>query len=228
MSSKKPSNGKVSRREFIGGAAVGLAIPYVIAGDALAMPVRPFPNERTGADGDIRPYSTVLRDMLSNLQHGDTAARYTAVKQATLVGTEAIPPLARVYAGSDPAAAKAASEALRRIAYHAGRPGAPAEAKAAAIQLQKLTGQEYPREVRAEAIRYLGYVGDKEAIPALIELLGDRDVREDARMALECIPGREADAALRTAARSMPDYRVALEQSLKHRSTKLKDVGTRK
>jgi HEAT repeat protein len=205
----------------------------MIPSSALAVPATPGASEglETGAvaapGGGLPAASPAANDLLANIQHGDTAARYAAVKQATLVGTDAIVPLADAHGGSDPAAAKAAGEAIRRIVHHAGRPGATAETKSACAQLQRLAGKEYPREVRTNAIGFLGSIGDKDAVPALVALLPDKEVSEDARMALERIPGREADTALRTASRSMPESREALEQSLRHRNIRLKDIGTR-
>src|SRR5438270_9214829 len=80
----------------------------------------------------------VVASLLTNIRFGDAAARTTAVRQASLVGTAAILPLGMVYAGEDQAASRAACEALKRIVYNAGRPGANTEAKAASAALLTL------------------------------------------------------------------------------------------
>jgi len=165
--------------------------------------------------------------LLANIRHGDMAARHVAVRQAVLIGTPAILPLGEVLGGADRAAARAAFEALKRIAHHAGRPGAETEAKAAAAHLVKLTRKDRPRQVRAEALYLLGCVGGASAVRDIAGLLTDPDVREDARMALERIPDRSAERALMNALRSASaDFRPALMQSVRHRKIKPHEVGT--
>lgn len=167
-----------------------------------------------------------VESLVANIQHGDTKLRYAAVSQATLVGTSAIPPLGKIYGDDDPAAAKAALEALTSITHHAARPGAKKEAQQASTQLIRLLGKEQPRHVRADAIKLLGCVGGKEASTALATLLADTDIREDARMALERISDSSAESALTRAARTCPaDYRPAIDQSLAHRKRKWGTAG---
>lgn len=164
--------------------------------------------------------------LLANIRHGDMAARQVAVRQAPLVGTPALSPLGEVLGSENPAAARAALEALQRIAHHAARPGAGAEAKAAAAQLVQLIGKEHPRQVRAEALYLLGLVGGAEAVPKIAAQMADPDVREEARMALERIPDRSAERALIGAMRTAPaEFRPALAQSLRHRRIKPREAG---
>ena len=144
-------------------------------------------------------------------------------------GVDAIVPLSHMMTGEDRVAGKAAGEELNRVVHHAARPGASAEAKAASMQLVKLIGKETPRMVRSEALRLLGLVAGAEAVPAIAAQLSDTDIREDARMALERIPGRAAEAALRGALKTTPaDYHPAIQQSLRHRSVKFREVGIAK
>jgi HEAT repeat protein len=167
-----------------------------------------------------------VQALLTEVSLGDTAVRADAVRQAALAGTDAIVQLGEVMSGGDPAAAKAASEALRSIVHNAGRPGAEKEASAASAQLQKLLMPKYPRAVRAAAVRYLGYIGRAEAVQPLANLLIDVDLREDARMALERIPGTAAEKALRDALRIVPkDWQAAVLQSLDARHTSMRRVG---
>ncbi len=177
----------------------------------------------------VIPQDAAVSGLLSNIEHGDAAARSTAIRQAALAGTGAIGPLGRVYGGSDPGAAKAAGEAINRIVHNAARPEAVKERGAAAQQLVRLIGGEQPRQVRADALKLLGFVGGPGEVNAIAELLNVPAIREDARMALERIPDPSAETALKNSARTVPsDYRAAIDQSLRHRKMKPREVGLRR
>lgn len=170
-----------------------------------------------------------LNSLLAAIQHGDTNARVSAVKQSVLVGTSAIVPLGQIAGGDDPAAARAATEALSRIAYHAGRPKAGKERKDAVARLTELAQASYPRALRAQAVFLMGAIAGSEGVKPLALLLEDRDLAEDARMALTRIPGREAEAALRAALQKAPENRKgAFEQSLKHRAISMREIGAKR
>lgn len=159
-------------------------------------------------------------ELIAALKGSDEEARWNAVDRAPAAGAGAIGPLAEVMAGGDPAAAKAASEALRKIAYSSG---------GAARELVRLLDPEHPRAVRADAARYLGRVGGRGEIRALVALLSDQELAKDALMALEQIPGAEAETALRRAAETGPAvHRNACMQSLRNRQTHLRDAGIRR
>lgn len=136
--------------------------------------------------------------LMADIRAGDEATRQRAIEQAPLVGTSLIVPLGQVMAGNDPAAGKAALEALRVVAHHAARPGATLERRTASRELLKLTVSSFPRHVRAEAIHLLGCIGGADVVPALRTLIRDRGVSDDARMALQRIPGGAARQAFRS------------------------------
>ncbi|WP_448531427.1 HEAT repeat domain-containing protein [Pseudothermotoga sp.] len=168
-----------------------------------------------------------LGAFMSQIRHGDRLARETAISEAYLLGSAAIIPLGETLGGEDPAAAKAAQYALEAAVHHASRPGAPAEVEAATNALLTLTDRKYPWKVRSTALHLLGLVGGRTAVPTLERLLADTEVREDARMALERIPHRAAEAALRRAAATAPaDFRAALQQSLRQKRSSPRTVGT--
>src|SRR6185503_6519581 len=56
-----------------------------------------------------------------------------------------------------------------------------------------------PPQDKAIPCKQLAIYGNKEAVPALAPLLSNKDLASWARIALEAIPGPEADEALRTA-----------------------------
>ena len=185
-----------------------------------------MPNTSTLLEAAQNP---TLGSLLSAINHGDTAARVSAVKQSVLVGTPAIVPLGQVAGGGEPAAARAATEALNRIVLHAGRPKADRERKEAVARLGELAQPTHPRVVRAQAVFLIGSIGRDEAVRPLTALLGDEQMREDARMALERVPGKAADAAIKQAEKTAPpDFKASLRLSIKHRATPMREIGARK
>lgn len=139
-----------------------------------------------------RPTAATL---IADIRNGDLNLRVKAVQDSVLVGSSLIVPLGRVMAESDPPAARAALEALRRVTHHCARPGAADERRTAATELLKLTAPSFPRAVRSEAVYLLGCIGSPQQVQALANLVRDSAVGEDARMALGRIPGSAAARA---------------------------------
>ena len=182
---------------------------------------------------------SMARLLVERVQGTDAAARMAAAHAAGPEGAEAVAPLGALLAAKDPGVAKSAGEALRRITHYAARPGAGKEARAVSKALLKIAeGGSDTRGVsaasagllgqRRTAIQLLSYVGGDEAVPGLAKLLKDPQLREDARMTLERIPGRASTRALERALRDAPaDFRPSLEQGLSHRKQTLRRVGIR-
>lgn len=167
-----------------------------------------------------------LGSFMSQIRHGDALARASAIAEAHLVGTPAIIPLGETLGDENPAAAKAANYALEAVVAHAGRPGAREEADAATRSLLTLTERKYPWRVRSAAIHLLGLIGGRAAVPTLERLLADSEVRDEARMALERLPDRSAEAALRRAMAAAPEeFRAAIQQSLRHKRSTSRTIG---
>jgi HEAT repeat protein len=75
-------------------------------------------------------------------------------------------------------------------------------AESAAEKQQKFIAilkSDAPPQDKAIPCKQLAIYGTKDAVPALAPLLGDKDLNSWARIALEAIPGPEADEALRAA-----------------------------
>lgn len=156
-----------------------------------------------------------VSELISSLQSPEK--RWQAAAGAASVGPDAIADLGRLMASDDPATAKAAGEALRKVVCAAAAPGSKDRAKAAS-GLEGLITSATPRQVRSDALLLMGQVGGDAQVPALIALLREPDVREDARMALERIPGKRATQALeRELQQASPGYRPAIQQSLRAR-----------
>lgn len=169
-----------------------------------------------------------LERFLQQIASEDAETRYRAWRSAGPMGAAAIAPLADRMAGADRGVAKAAGEAIERIVHHAARPGARNEARAVSAALLQVAESNRARLVRADAIHWLGFVGDGRVVPGLAKLLADPALRDEARMALERIPGREATRALERARASAPaDFRPHLEQSLRNRRLTRETVGVK-
>ena len=88
-----------------------------------------------------------------------------------------------------------------------------------ALPLPKLVGvlQDSGASVyaKAKACQRLAVIGDKTAVPALGALLGEAHLSHYARIALEPIPDRSADAALRAAlTRVQPPLLIGIINSI--------------
>lgn len=169
-----------------------------------------------------------VSQLINTIKTGNADARYAAWRAAGPAGAAAVAPLAELMASTDKGASRAATEALGRVAHYAARPTAsPAERQSVVVELLRVASAPRPRTVRAEALHLLGFVGNGNMVPALARLLNDPEVREDARLALERIPGPQSQRALEDALRRAPaDFRPNLQQSLANRRQTRASVGT--
>ena len=158
-----------------------------------------------------------VEKLIADLQSADAAVRGAAWQSAATFGAPAVKPLAGVMAHSDFEIARAAKRALWRIVRHANRPKAGKEREAVQTELITLLSSA-PVPVRREVVWMLSEIGDSSAVAPLAGLLPDLALREDARCALERIPGTKAMHALEQALRTGPeDFRPALANSLRVR-----------
>lgn len=160
-----------------------------------------------------------LNELLQNLRSENPDVRFTAWRSAGPAGASAIVPIADLMASTDKGVVRSATEALARVAHHAARPTASKNERRAVTQaLLQVATSPRPRMVRSEALNQLGFVADERAVPVLARLLGDIEVREDARMALERIPGTQSLRALEDALRRTPaDFQPNLRQAIANR-----------
>ena len=161
----------------------------------------------------------IASELVAKIQSSDADVRYAAWQGAGPVGAEAVVPLGNLMAVPDRGVVKAAKGALEAIAYYSTRPGAAPEAAAVSRQLLTIAESQLPRAARAEAIHLLGFTADRRSVPALARLLNDPEMRDEARMALEQIPGGASLNALKRAVRSAPlEFQPALQQSIHNRA----------
>ncbi|HSZ55181.1 MAG TPA: hypothetical protein VK797_05940 [Tepidisphaeraceae bacterium] len=168
-----------------------------------------------------------LKQVLKEIQSQDAGDWYKATQEAGPLGPEAVKPLADLMKLDDRTKGRAAKLSLQAVVHTAATPGNEEQKKAVAIELLKFASiTSYPRSVRSDLLYWVGMVGGPQQVPGLARLLNDRIIREDARMALERIPGDESLQALQKAAASGPtDFRKNLAQSLHNRALTQETVG---
>jgi hypothetical protein len=124
--------------------------------------------------------------------------------------------------------ARAAKNALWKIVRHAGRPGADEEQKAVESELCELLGDDQPVPVRREVLWMLSEIGGDlavESIRQMPNILDNQDLREDARCAVQRIPGDAAIAALKDGLDYAPDdFKPALAAALRARGVEVPGI----
>jgi hypothetical protein len=167
-------------------------------------------------------------DFLARMKSKDDAVRGPAWQGAAPLGAPALEPLAGLAGDADSEIARAARRAMWKIIRYAGRPGAAAERAAVETALLALL-KSGSAPVRREVVWMLSEVGTDTAVGPLAGLLSDPDLRDDARAALERIPGPACLAALRSALVAAPaDFQPALADSLRARGEKVASPPSRK
>ena len=163
--------------------------------------------------------------LIKNIESKDDTVRAAARDGAGPVGAKAVPALAEIAATGELEVARAANRAIQNIVYFAGRPGAKDEAKAVAGELLMLLGNDQPVQLRRDVLWMTWQIAGEEAVEPVAALLANAELREDARMALERLPGDKATAALKAALAAATDAeKPALAHSLRVRGVKTPGV----
>ena len=164
-------------------------------------------------------------ELVAKLKGNNPEVRADAWRNAAQAGAVAILPVAGLMASQDVEVVRAAQRALWTIVRHAGQPGAEAERKPVVNELLKLLASDHPRMVRADGLWMLSEIADEESVPAVARLLRDNDMCEDARLALQRIPGIISLAALKDAMeQSSGRFKSALAVSLRQRGMEVPGV----
>ena len=174
-----------------------------------------------------------LESLLAAIKSDDPDVRTVAWQSAGSVGAKALGPLAAlVTAADDIEVGRAAKRAMWKIARTVGAPGVTGEKKAAEKALIDLFADDQPAAVRREVIWMLSEIGSDKTVEALREmpnLIDDEQVREDARCAVERIPGEVSLQALKDALKEAPDdYKANIAQSLRARGVKVPGLPCQK
>ena len=157
-------------------------------------------------------------NLMAGIRDDDAKVRTEAWQSAGQVGAAAVEPLAEAMKDKDLEVARAAKRGLWKIVRHVGRPGAGNTKREVADRLVELLGDDQPVPVLREVLWMLSEIGDRNSIEPISALLSNRELREDARMALQRIPGRTAVATLRAALiNANDDFKLNIAQSLRQR-----------
>lgn len=114
--------------------------------------------------------------------------------------------------------ARAGKRQLWEMVRHVGRPGNDDQRRAVAAELLKLAEKNQPAVVRRESIWMLSEIAGDECVDPVAAMLGDAELREDARMVLERLPGDKSLAALKAALiAAPPEFKPAVAVSLRIR-----------
>ena len=111
---------------------------------------------------------------------------------------------------------------LWKAVRRAGRPGADDEKLQMVTELIAALNDDLPPAAGREVLWMLSEIGGPESVDSIAILLSHRVLREDARMALERIPGNESLAALQSALDTVSDdFTTNVAQSLRRRGVKV-------
>jgi len=161
-------------------------------------------------------------ELIANIKDKSDKVRAEGLLSASDVGAPAVKPLAKVMGDEDVEVMRAAKRALWKIVRHAGRPKVRDERRAVAAELIGLLGDGQPTLVRREVLWMLSEISQRNSVKVIAALLSDKELREDARMVLQRIPGRQSLAALKDGLKSAPeDFKLNIAQSLRKRGVKV-------
>jgi HEAT repeat protein len=159
-----------------------------------------------------------LDELIAGIKSDSAEKRTQAWQSAGKVGAPAVKPLAKVMTDNNLEVAQAAKRSLWQIVRYTGRPGADKEKNTVETELIGLLVDDQPVAVGAEVLWMLSEIGARRSIEPIAGLLRNKDLREDARMALERIPGNRAVEALKAAFEAAPeDFKPNIAQSLRKR-----------
>lgn len=190
-----------------------------------------------------------VADLIAEIRDRDDKVRAEAFLNAGKVGAPAVKPLAALMAEMELEVAtltkqagvdkgelayklevgRAAKRGLWQIVRYVGRPGADGERKPVVAELVAMLGNSEPVVVRREAMWTLSEIGGDESVEPVAALLSNTELREDARMVLERLPGRKSLDALHRGLRAAPpDFKFNIAQSLRARRVAVPGIPSRK
>ncbi len=159
-----------------------------------------------------------LKELVKEIQSDNPGTRTAAWQQAGAVGASAVKPLAKLCTEENLEVGRAAKRGLERIVRTVGAPGVQPAKSTVIRNLLSLLDDSQPVALRRDILWLLSEIGGAESVEPIAALLKQDDLREDARMALERIPGEKSLASLRNALGYVTeDFRLNIAQSLRAR-----------
>ena len=159
--------------------------------------------------------------LIAAIKDPDDKVRSAAWVDAGQYGAAAVRPLADVMTDDRLEVARAAKRGLWTVVRHVGRPGADQERQQVEAALCGLLGDDWSDTVRREVLWMLSEIGGDDAVEAIRDIpdiLERKGIRDDARCAVERIPGDLAVQTLEEALEFAPeDFQSSIAQSLRAR-----------
>lgn len=172
---------------------------------------------------------SALADLLAGIRSDDPERRTAAWQRAGQIGAVALKPLSEVCTDGQLEVRRAAQRAMWDIVRHAGHPENQKDRVAAVKELIELLNGTSSVAVRREVLWMLSEIAGEEAVSPVASLLSHADLREDARIVLDRIPGRRSLQALRRALEEAPDeFKPNLAHSLQRRGLQVPGIASRK
>lgn len=191
--------------------AIGIAASAALAGEA---------NAAT---------ETEIDKLIGKIKTGNDEERGEAWQGAWMYGAPAIKRLVALMTDEDFKVARAARRAVWKIARHSGRPGAENECEATVAALLPLLGGGQAVDVRREVMWMLSEIAGDETVDPVAALLTNNDLREDARMVLQRLPGNKSLRALEAGLSAAPqDFKINIAQSLRARGVRVPGLPCQK
>lgn len=172
-----------------------------------------------------------IQELIAGIRSEDANVRCSAWQTAGTHGAGAVKPLAAVMgeSGVDQEVARAAKNGLWNVVRRAWPPGADSADGSVVSALAELLDGKQPVAVRRETLWMLSEIGGDASIEAIAGLLSNGHLREDARCALERIPGEKSlDALKRAFDAASEDFKTNLAQSLRARGETVEGAPCRK
>lgn len=170
-----------------------------------------------------------LQALLEGLKQPDPEVRTGTWRRAPEVGAPAVQPLVELMGHENSEIARAAKRGLWHMVRHAGRPGAEEERAALETELDRMIQVEQAVAVLRELLWMVSEIGTDRSVPTIAALLSREDTREDAKMALERIPGDRSLEALKQAIQSAPEgSRPSIAHSLRVRGVEVSGYPSKK
>lgn len=176
----------------------------------------------TGADK-----TSSVDDLLAQLKEDKTRAQ--AWNMAAIIGAPAVKAMAQLLPDADFELARAAKRALQHIVRHANRPGAEKERVAVVKELLPFADKKHPLNARRDVLWMLSEIAGDEAVSVIAAILAEEDLREDARMTLERIPGNASLKALQKGLKTVPEkFKYNIASSLRARGVEVKEYPSQR
>lgn len=139
------------------------------------------------------PFASILKDIVSE----DAKARMSAFEQFRNLGMEGVKQLLRLMPQLGEGKDGGVRYAIHGLAATLTAKGMEKERKELSMTLCELLASDLPKWVKRFIIEQLQIVGGEEAVEALSKQLGDEELSESARQALQANPSEAALRALR-------------------------------